>query len=489
MGQLKGRKSPKKQKRTARKKRNKGLRGRWLTHTVGPVSVLAAVCVVIVSACFAAYYYSNMQSDLSHRAKTTTEFFANYIGQSYNEYYQSCISYARSFEDKNVIELQFISTSGRIVASSYGQWAGKSPMTPDVQDAVSMKKLASFTGRDPATGERIMAVSSPMIYRNGEVIGVLRYVTSMRLVDRQLTFAALTALEVGILFVLVVVISSSFYIRSILEPVAEITSTAKRIAGGSYGVQIKSKYDDEIGELVQTINDMSNKINQNEKLQTEFISSLSHELRTPLTAISGWSETLLSGDTLDAEETRRGITIIQRESRRLTEMVTELLDFTRMGDGRMTLNVEMTDLRAEFEDTVYMYGSRLRQEGIALRVLDNDDDIPEIPCDPKRMRQVLLNILDNAAKHGGEGKVIEASMALEGESIVIRIRDYGPGIPEDELPLVKKKFFKGSSKARGSGIGLAVCDEIVEMHGGRLDLENAPGGGTLVTVRIPAAEQ
>lgn len=484
-----GRKPGKKGERAPRKKKNKGLRGRWLTHTVGPVSILAAVCVVIITACFAVYYYSNMQADLSHRAKTTTEFFANYIGQSYNEYYQSCISYARSFEDKNTIELQFISTGGRIVASSYGQWAGKNPTTPDVQNAMDTQKIASYLGRDPATGERIMAVSSPMIYRNGEVIGVLRYVTSMKLVDRQLAFAALIALGAGALFVLVVIISSSFYIRSILEPVAEITATAKRIAGGSYGVQIKSQYDDEIGELAQTINDMSNKINQNEKLQTEFISSLSHELRTPLTAISGWSETLLSGDALDPEETRRGIAIIQRESRRLTEMVTELLDFTRMEDGRMTLNVEMTDLRAEFEDTVYMYGSRLRQEGIALRVLDNDDDIPEIPCDPKRMRQVLLNILDNAAKHGGEGKVIEASMALEGENIVIRIRDYGPGIPEDELPLVKKKFFKGSSKARGSGIGLAVCDEIVEMHGGRLDLENAPGGGTLVTIRIPAAEQ
>lgn len=460
-----------------------------MTHTVGPVLILAALCVVIITAAFAAYYYSNMQSDMEHRAKSTTEFFANYMGQNYNEYYQSCITYARTFEEKNTIELQFINTGGRIVASSYGQWAGRSPTTPDVAGAMSARELTAYVGRDPATGERIMAVSSPMIYSNGEVIGVLRYVTSMKIVDRQLMFVALLALAAGALFILVVVMSSNFYIRSILEPVAEITATAKRIAGGSYGVQIKSQYDDEIGELAETINDMSNKINQNEKLQTEFISSLSHELRTPLTAISGWSETLLSGDVLDPEETRRGINIIQRESRRLTEMVTELLDFTRMEDGRMTLNVEMTDIRAEFEDVVYMYGSRLRQEGIQLRILDNDDDIPEVPCDPKRMRQVLLNILDNAAKHGGEGKRIDASMRLEKDFIVIRIRDYGPGIPDDELPLVKKKFFKGSSKARGSGIGLAVCDEIVEMHGGTLTLSNAPGGGTLVVVCLPAAGQ
>ena len=334
-----------------------------------------------------------------------------------------------------------------------------------------------------------MAVSSPMVYTNGEVIGVLRYVTSLKLVEQQLGWLILVAMDAGILFVLAVFLSSDFYIRSILEPVSEITATAKRIAGGSYGVQIQSHYDDEIGELAETINDMSNKINQNEKLQTEFISSLSHELRTPLTAISGWSETLLMGDQLDPDETRRGIGIIQRESRRLTEMVMDLLDFTRMQDGRMTLNMETTDLHGEFEDTVYMYGSRLRQEGIQLRVLDNDEDFPEISCDPKRMRQVLLNILDNAAKHGGEGKYIDASMQKEGNNLVIRIRDYGPGIPEDELPLVKKKFYKGSSKARGSGIGLAVSDEIVEMHGGHLILENAEGGGALVTVQIPVTGQ
>ena len=154
----------------------------------------------------------------------------------------------------------------------------------------------------------------------------------------------------------------------------------------------------------------------------------------------------------------------------------------------MTLNIEPTDIRCEFEDTVFMYGTRLAQDGIELEYMDTDDDIPEIHCDPQRLRQVFLNILDNAAKHGGEGKRIEASMACEDGFVVVRIRDFGSGIPEDEIPLVKKKFYKGSSKARGTGIGLAVCDEIVEMHGGELILENAPGGGTLVTVKLPECQ-
>ena len=462
-----------------------GLRKRWLTNTLGVILALGLVCVLAITASFAAYYYSNMESDMKNRARATTEFFADYVDLNYNEYYQSCITYAQTFEDKDKIELQFINKQGTLVASSYGLWAGESPNTPEIQKAVASRSAEPYLGKNPSTGERIMAVSCPMIYFNGEVIGVLRYVTSTRIVDYQIAVVALFSL-LGLFVVLsVVLFSSNYYIRSILLPVAEITEKAKRISGGSYGAQIQTRYRDEIGDLADTINEMSTKISQNEKMQAEFISQLSHELRTPLTVINGWSETLLADESMDAD-TRQGMKIISSEAKRLTEMVMELLDFTRMQDGRMTLTVEPTDIRTEFEDTVYMYSSRLSQDGIRLDYIDNDEDIPEISCDPKRLRQVFLNILDNAAKHGGEGKRIEASMSCEDDSVVVRIRDFGPGIPEDEIPLVKKKFYKGSSQARGTGIGLAVCDEIVEMHGGTLTLENAQGGGTLVTVRLPA---
>lgn len=468
-------------------KRLKSLRRRWLANTLVIMCALGLLCVMTVTAVFAAYYYSNMEADMRYRAKTTTDFFSDYLDLSYNEYYQSCITYAQTFEERNIIELQFINARGQIVASSYGQWAGLPPATPDVTDAIGTRGISTYTGKNPGTGERIMAVSNPMIYRNGEVIGVLRYVTSTRLLDRQIWIVAMLSLLALGAVIAASLLSGNYFIRSILVPVEKITETARRIANGSYGTQIKVDNDDEIGELAEVINDLSAKVNQNELIQTEFISSLSHELRTPLTAITGWSETLLSGETLD-KETRRGMRIILSEARRLTEMVVDLLDFTRMQDGRMTLNVEPADIRAEFEDTVFVYGSRLAQSGIELELLSGDGDIPVISCDAKRLRQVFLNILDNAAKHGGEGGRIEASMDYEDGQVVTRIRDFGPGIPEDELPLVKKKFYRGSSKVRGTGIGLAVSDEIVQLHGGELTLENAPGGGTLVTVRLPAAQ-
>lgn len=470
-----------------KKKKHHGLQHRWLVNTFGVIFALGLVCVSAVTASYAAYYYSNMQADLRNRAKSSCDFFSDNFYQDFSDYYQACIAYARSYEARDIIELQFLDKSGALVASSYGLWGNESPVTPEITKALSSRTAESFVGIDPITDEHIIAISSPLIYTSGEVVGAFRFITSTRVVNQQIFYVACVSLTVLFVFMMVVLLSGSFFMKSIMVPVAEITEKAKRIANGSYGVQIQTRYDDEIRELADTINEMSTKISQNEKMQGEFISQLSHELRTPLTVINGWSETLLADDNM-SDETRQGMKIISSEAKRLTGMVTELLDFTRMQDGRMTLNVEMTDIRSEFEDTVYMYSSRLAQDGITLEYLENDADIPEIPCDGQRLRQVFLNVLDNAAKHGRDGKRIEASIAYENDQVVVRIRDFGPGIPEDELGLVKKKFYKGSSKARGTGIGLAVCEEIMQLHNGSLTLENAPGGGTLVTIALPVSQ-
>lgn len=463
-----------------------GLRKRWLTNTLGIICTVGMVCALVVTSAFALYYYSNLESDLRFRAGTTTSLFSDYINLTDSEYYDSCMAYTQSFDSAGSMQLQIIDIQGYIAASSAENWVNLPPRTPEILAAMNNRSIEVYLGEDPITGSRIMAVASPLIF-DDEVVGALRYVTSTKTVDRQILSVGVVCLAVLLVVVAAVAVSNNYFLRTIMIPMAEITEKAKRIASGTYGVQIQTRYADEIGELADTINELSSQISQNERMQAEFISQLSHELRTPLTVINGWTETLLADETMDPD-TQQGMKVISSEAKRLTEMVIDLLDFTRMQDGRMTLTVEQADIRAEFEDTVFMYGSRLAQEGIQLHYLEDGEDIPEISCDPKRLRQVFLNILDNAAKHGGAGKRIEAGISYEYDQVVIRIRDYGPGIPEDEIPLVKKKFYKGSSSIRGTGIGLAVCDEIVQMHDGTLTLENAEGGGTLVTVRLPAVQ-
>ena len=463
-----------------------GMRKRWLLQTAMLASVIGILCVLLVTSVFAANLYSVKETEIQQYMDAAMTYFDDRVNKSEEEFYDACIVYTQTRDTGNKQDLQFVDPFGTVIASSSGEQDGMHFDTAEIQKAISSRGICTFAGRERLSNNRIMAVSAPLIATSGEVIGVLRFVTQTASMDRQIIVVGVSSLAIVLVMLFILLLSISHYARSVLESLSQITEKAQMIAGGSYGIQITAKYKDEIGDLADTINEMSMKINQNEKTQTEFISSLSHELRTPLTAITGWSETLLQSDDLD-ESTHRGMKIIHREAGRLTEMVLSILDFTRIQDGRMTLNMEMADLRSEFEDTVFMYGSRLEADGIHLEYIENEDDIPEVSCDPQRMRQVFLNILDNASKHGGEGGRIEAEICNGEECVLVRIRDYGPGIPEDEIPLVKKKFYKGSSKARGSGIGLAVCDEIVEMHGGQLILENAPDGGTLVTVQLPVS--
>ena len=464
--------------------RMKGLRQRWLMNTVLPIFLLLTTLVALCSAGVSNYFYSSMQKGLETPAQVLTNSFNEYFMSSgYNSYYKKAVQAAESFEDKDRIELQFLSSSGRIEVSSAGLTAGSTPETSDIQTALSQNAMAPYQGTDPETGEKIMAVSHPLL-SNGRVVGVIRVVTSLRLVDRQVMMAVLAIILIALLCLSMVIISNLVFINSVVEPVAVVSDAAKRISAGGYGLRIENRYTDELGELVDNINDMSLKIGQNEKMKSEFISSVSHELRTPLTAINGWGETLLEDPLSDPRQTRRGVRIILNETRRLSTMVEELLDFSKMEDGRFTISLEPVDLQAEFEDAIFTYRELFRQDEIELHYESGEELLPLISGDPERLKQVFCNLLDNAAKHGGAGKRIDASLTREGTAQVIRIRDYGHGIPEAELPFVKQKFYKGSSKARGSGIGLAVCDEIIRLHSGEFTIANAEGGGAVVTIRL-----
>ena len=467
----------------------RGLRQRWLVNTILPVLILLALIVTLFSAGISNYYYRSMEDGMAQQVQAlATSFNEYFMNNGFNEYYRNAEQATKTFEDRDCMELQFINTSGHIIVSTSGLRAGSAPGADDITRAITQQDLASFQGQDPDTGEKILSVSYPLSSSDGRVAGVVRVVTSLQAADRQILLAVLAVLAIALLCMALVFISNLLFINNVVEPVAVVSEAVKRITAGSYGFQIENKYTDELGELVDNINDMSLKIGRNEKMKTEFISSVSHELRTPLTAINGWGETILEDTTGDPVQMRRGIRIILNESRRLSTMVEELLEFSKMEDGRFTLRIEQVDLQAELEDSIFTYRELFRQEGIELTYNDGDEELPIIPGDPERLKQVFCNVMDNAAKHGGAGKRIDVSVCREGEEAVVRVRDYGPGIPEAELPFVKQKFYKGSSKARGSGIGLAVCDEIVGLHGGTFTIGNAEGGGAVVTIRLPLKE-
>ena len=462
----------------------KGITRRWLVNNLVYIVLVIILAIIIFSVGSMNYYYMNVRANLTNRAQINSQYFNDNINTSFDSFYSNARRQTLEFTDRDRLERQILYSDGRIMFSSSGLPNGMIPGTPDIDQAVAENAIKTYTGADPLTGERIMSVSSPLVVDGNRVIGVMRYVTSLREVDRQLILQTGFAALIGLIILVFVFISNRYFIRSIVGPLREIIETTKQITAGSYGVKIDKKFDDEIGELCDTINEMSVEISRAERIKNEFISSVSHELRTPLTAIIGWAETLSTVGMENVEESKKGLGVILKETRRLSKMVEELLDFARMESGRFNLCMEPMDLKAEFEETVFMYHETFKKKNIAIDYRQNNEDIL-VNGDREKLEQVFFNILDNAVKHGEKGGRLELRADMDEEKAYLSIRDFGEGIPAEELPYVKLKFYKGTSKMSGSGIGLAVSDEIVKLHGGELNIESEYGHGTKVTVVLP----
>lgn len=462
-----------------------GIKRRWVTNNLIPICLLLVVAVLVFSVTVSYFLNSNLASQLETRADASAALFQTYINKSENEFFDSAHRYTEEFVDKDKMEFEVVGVNGYVICSSSSSiLTGFRPGTPDVAEAIAQQKTRSFSGRDSLTGERVMSVSSPVYLSSGELIGAIRYVTGLSNVDRSVTELSLFAVGAVCIIFLFVLLSNTYFLRSIVNPIREINDTTKRIAAGEYGITIEKKFNDEIGELADSINFMSSETQRSIMIKNDFISSVSHELRTPLTAINGWAETLLHSEGLDKIE-QRGLSVILRESNHLREMVEELLDFSRIESGRLVINKTTMDVKAELEDTILMFEQRLQQDKLHVVYTDCCGSEVLIQGDRSRLRQVFVNIIDNARKYSPPNETIDIKIERRSEWAAVVIADHGPGIPAADLPRVKQKFYKGNANKPGSGIGLAVSDEIVQMHGGELRIESEEGNGTVVTILLP----
>ena len=387
------------------------------------------------------------------------------------------------FDEKDKFEFMLLDARGVILATSSGT------MTQDLTngaDFVQALSSASGVGRAIFTtpqGERVMAVTSLVPYTAGN-IAAMRMVTSLTLVDRQWSQYVAVSAGIGVLAFLLMLWSGLFFVRSIVRPLGEVEATATRIARGDLKARLPdTKYNDEIGRLCSTINQMAEDLAETDRLKNEFISSVSHELRTPLTSIKGWVETIKNIDDPTNENYRRGLAIIGTETDRLYTMVEELLDFSRLQNG-IKLNCEVLDLVAEATDAALFVEARIQQEGLHFVYEEPPDPYP-VWADPARLRQVFVNVFDNAIKYSDPGGTIFFTLTSTPVTVTAAVRDQGRGIAPDDLDKVKQKFFKAQNSVRGSGIGLAVVDEIVKALGGKVDIESALGQGTTVSITLP----
>lgn len=459
-----------------------GIKKRWVRTYLLIVMGVALVLLVAFLLTVRSFYYNYVYRGLENYLSVTTGFYEKYLQQNQYTFDEVAQLIVRDFEAGDLVELQVLDLNGVIHYSSTGFVPETPVLTEDYAEALAGEP-SKWVGRNSETGERLMAITGTIRRQEGNSIAAIRYVSSLSYADAMIYRAGVySLLAIGIILILMLITSESFS-RSILTPIRNIIRVSKRIAEGDLSERIPFHYRDEIGELCETINYMADRLQKSETMKNEFISSISHEIRTPLTAITGWGETILTGGFEDMSQVERGLSVIMRETERLSQMVTELLDFSRMESGRFTLYLEVFRLDQELLEIVEMYRPRAEKEGIRLELNLKSEEV-FIEGDNNRLRQVVINLLDNAIKFTPAGNQVEISLEEMQSEVVMTIADQGVGMAKEELRHAKDKFYKGKSKKSGSGLGLAICDEIIELHGGKLILESTQGKGTTVRVHL-----
>ena len=464
-----------------------GIARRWLLNSLGVMILLLAACITALSFVVQSYAYNGIQMTLVGRSDELPTVLSSSM-KTVNEFNAAARSYTENFPDKNLMEVMAVSRTGKILSTSTGFAPDQTQTMPDYESAMHASSGYGYWIGKLTSGEKVMAITRVVRGANGAVLGAVRYVVSMERADRQITFVVLCLVGVGILIIALVTLSGLYFVRSIVKPIRALNATAEKIAQGNFDVRVKKDKNDEIGALCESINDMAAELGAAEKMKNDFISSVSHELRTPLTAIKGWAETIQSGG-VGRETYVKGMSVIIRESERLSGMVEELLDFSRMQSGRMRLIMNKIDLLAELDEAVYMFTDRARTEHKTLIYDEEDTMLSPILGDVNRLRQVFINIIDNALKYTNPGGTVRVAAYEDDGFIRVVIKDNGCGIPAEHLPNVKRKFDKANQNVRGNGIGLAVANEIMELHSGSLDIDSQEGIGTTVIITIPTMKK
>lgn len=458
---------------------NRSITGRWARNNLGLVIVIFFILDIVFIITLQNYYYNSVQQYMVSRLNSVSSILNRYSLDSSRNLSAEVRNTVENFSEKDRMELMAINRRGHIVITSSGFSPSTDTYMPDYE--TSKDEGTGYTIFTQNSGEKVMAVTYSIEPLNSEY-DAIRAVVSLTEVDAQIKFLAILVTVVCLVIILMLVFSGIYFVSSIVKPIQEISLATGKFAKGDFSNRIQNDSQDEIGDLCIAINHMADELSKADEMKNEFISSVSHELRTPLTAIKGWAETLSLDH--DPETMNKGIRVIVNETERLSQMVEELLDFSRMQNGRFSMQKDRMDILAELEDAILIYGEKAKRDNISLNY-NAPEMLPLINGDKNRLRQVFINIIDNAIKYSNSGCTVNVEASEVDGCIQIVVEDNGCGIKASDLPRVKTKFFKANHTRRGSGIGLAVADEIITMHGGTLEVQSQENVGTTVIITLP----
>ena len=432
------------------------------------------------------YYYNSAKQSLISQANYTIDIYDG-VGME-----------STSFEDKisNIFEkgkvnsntnfsIEFIDKNKNVILDKYGIKTNERYEYEDVNKALNgSSNLTPYTYNIAGTKEHVMSISVPLRVNN-QIEGVVRYSLSLRNIDNTIFKLVCFFIIAGIIILIIAFLLSLRFAESLIKPLKNLKQFANELAQGNYNIKLKKEqlHDDEIADLVKTFEHMAVEIDKSRKLKEEFISSVSHELRTPLTSIKGWSETL-AYEGIGKEELDLGLGIIQDETERMISLVEDLLDFSRLSSDRIRLQIDMVDVTKLAKGVVAQLAVKAHEKNITLLTDFKTKEIFDIQGDKNRLRQVLINLVQNAIKFTAEGGYVVVIVSQGEEFTTFTVTDNGVGIKKENLAKVLDKFFQEDYNKSGSGLGLAISNEIVKLHGGKMIIESEKGVGTTITFTL-----
>ena len=413
------------------------------------------------------YYYNSAKQSLISQANYTIDIYDG-VGME-----------STSFENKvsNIFEkgkvnsntnfsIEFIDKNKNLILDKYGIKTNKKYEYEDVNN------------------EHVMSISVPLKVNN-QIEGVVRYSLSLRQIDNTIIKLVFFFIVAGVIILIIALLLSLRFAESLIKPLKNLKQFANELAQGNYNIKLKKEqlHNDEIADLVKTFEHMAVEIDKSRKLKEEFISSVSHELRTPLTSIKGWSETL-AYEGIGKEELDLGLGIIQDETERMISLVEDLLDFSRLSSDRIRLQIDMVDVTRLAKGVVTQLAVKANEKNITLLTEFKTKEIFDIQGDKNRLRQVLINLVQNAIKFTAEGGYVVVIVSQGEEFTTFTVTDNGVGIKKENLTKVLDKFFQEDYNKSGSGLGLAISNEIVKLHGGKMIIDSEKGVGTSITFTL-----
>jgi len=382
-------------------------------------------------------------------------------------------------------------TTGAVLATSNPDGRRQVNITSNISAA--LLGTSAFGGGSPRAD--YMDVAVVIASHDGASTFVIYIVDNKQTVQSLNADILMIILRAVLIGFAIAVIISLIISKALITPVQGMTKAAESMAGGDFSTKIKVESADEIGILAKTFNDMALQIETSleelkkaEKLRREFVANVSHELRTPLTNIRSYAETISEDKDIPADTEEEFLRVIINESDRMTKIVQDLLELSRLDSGASVLSVEEFSIEEAVRDVYAAIALDARKRGHVLN-LELEWKLPMIKGDRAKIEQVLMNIIANALKYTPDGGTIAIFSGTTGNDVWVKIEDTGVGIPADDLQRVFDRFYR-VDKARtresgGTGLGLSIAKEIIMKHGGDITIESAPGVGTTVTVKLP----